>query len=182
MQILILHGFLYQNQQKPAVGVLLQGYPHLWPLATRLWYNPVILRQLVHQITSSKWSLSPFHDYVIKWKPFPCYWPFVRGSHRSPVNSPHKSQWCGALVFSFSCAWINGWVNSRGAGSWRRHRAHYDVIVMEIPPDAQIIDAGTADHIQSPFPASPQIMVYKVKHIWDLRSQDSFLLHWRKLL
>ena len=28
------------------------------------------------------------HDDVIKWKHFPCYWPFVRGIHRSPVNSP----------------------------------------------------------------------------------------------
>ena len=25
------------------------------------------------------------HDDVIKWKHFPCYWPFVRGVHRSPV-------------------------------------------------------------------------------------------------
>ena len=31
-----------------------------------------------------------FHDDVIKWKPFPRYWPFVRRIHRSPVNSPHK--------------------------------------------------------------------------------------------
>ena len=28
----------------------------------------------------------------IKWKGFPRYWPFVRGIHRSPVNSPHKGQ------------------------------------------------------------------------------------------
>ena len=28
------------------------------------------------------------------------------------------------------CAWINGWVNNREAGDLRRHRAHYDVIVM----------------------------------------------------
>ena len=27
---------------------------------------------------------------VIKWKHFPRYWPFVRGIHRSPVNSRHK--------------------------------------------------------------------------------------------
>ena len=36
------------------------------------------------------------HDDVIKWKHFPPYWPFVRGIHRSPVNSPHKGQWWGA--------------------------------------------------------------------------------------
>ena len=31
------------------------------------------------------------HEDVIKWKHFPRYWPFGRGIHRSPVNSPHKS-------------------------------------------------------------------------------------------
>ena len=44
------------------------------------------------------------HDDVIKWKDFPRYWPFVRGIHRSPVNSPHKGQWRGALMFSLICA------------------------------------------------------------------------------
>ena len=34
------------------------------------------------------------HDDVIKWKHFPCYFPFVQGIHRSPVNSSHKGQWC----------------------------------------------------------------------------------------
>ena len=70
------------------------------------------------------------HDDVIQWKHFPRYWPFVRGIHRSPVNSPHKGQWRGALVFSLICAWINGWVNNRGAGDSRRHCAHYDVTVI----------------------------------------------------
>ena len=40
---------------------------------------------------------------VIKGKDFPRNWPFVRGIHRSPVNSPHKGQWCGALMFSLIC-------------------------------------------------------------------------------
>ena len=39
------------------------------------------------------------HDGVIKWKHFPGYWPFVRGIHRSPVNSPHKGQWRRVDVF-----------------------------------------------------------------------------------
>ena len=68
------------------------------------------------------------HDDVIKWKHFPRYWPFVRGIHRSPMNSPLKGQWRGALMFSL--IWINGWVNNRKAGDLRRHRAHCDVIVM----------------------------------------------------
>ena len=40
------------------------------------------------------------HDGVFKWKHFPRYWPFVPGIPRSPVNSPHKGQWRGALMFS----------------------------------------------------------------------------------
>ena len=70
------------------------------------------------------------HDDVIKWKPFPRYWPFVRGIHRWPVNSPHNGQWRGALMFSLICAWKKVWVNNREAGDSRRHRADYDVIVM----------------------------------------------------
>ena len=70
------------------------------------------------------------HDDVIKWKHFPRYWPFVRGIHRSPVNSPYKGQWRGALMFTLICAQINGWVNNGEAGDLRRNRGHYDVIVM----------------------------------------------------
>ena len=70
------------------------------------------------------------HDDVIKWKHFPRYWSFVRGIHRSPVNSPHKGQWHGALIFSLICVWINGWVNNREAGDLRCYRAHSDVSVM----------------------------------------------------
>ena len=65
------------------------------------------------------------HDDVIEWKYFPRYWPFVRGIHRSPVNSPHKGQWRGALVFSLICVWINGWVNNHEAGDLRRYRAQW---------------------------------------------------------
>ena len=72
------------------------------------------------------------HDDVIKWKHFPRNWSFVRGIHWSPVNSPHKGQWRGALMFSLICAWINAWVNNREAGDFRRNRAHYDVSVMQI--------------------------------------------------
>ena len=60
---------------------------------------------------------------------FPRYWPFVRGIHRSPVNSPHKGQWHGALMFSLICVWINGSINNRETGDLRRLRAHYDVIL-----------------------------------------------------
>ena len=70
------------------------------------------------------------HDDVIKWKHFPRYWPFMREIHRSPVNSPNKGQWRGALMFSLICAWTNSWVNNRDTGDLKRHRAHYDITVM----------------------------------------------------
>ena len=54
------------------------------------------------------------------------------GNSPAPVNSPHKGQWRGALMFTLICARINGWVNSREAGDLRCHRAHYDVIVMNV--------------------------------------------------
>ena len=78
-----------------------------------------------------------FHHHNItwwhhQWKHFLRYWPSVRGIHRSPVNSPHKGQWRGALMFSLICAWINSWVNNSEAGDLRHHRTHYDVILMNV--------------------------------------------------
>ena len=55
------------------------------------------------------------------------YWPFVRGSHRSPMN---KGQWRRALMVSLNNAWTNNWANNADAGDLRHHRAHYDVIEM----------------------------------------------------
>ena len=77
-----------------------------------LWY----VSSLTHQTTSSN---------------YPRYWPFLRGIQRSPVNSPHKGQWRGALMLSLICIWINNWLNSRETGDLRRYRAHYDVTVMK---------------------------------------------------
>ena len=41
----------------------------------------------------------------------------------------HKGQWGGALIFSLICTWINGSVNNREAGDFRRYRVHYDVTI-----------------------------------------------------
>ena len=48
------------------------------------------------------------------------------GNSPVPVNSPHKGQWRGALMFSLICVWVN----NGEAGDLRRYRAHYDVTVM----------------------------------------------------
>ena len=84
------------------------------------WYISIVVRK--------------YNDDVIKWKHFPRDWPFVRGIHRSPVKSLHNAQWCGALVFSLICAWINACVHSREAGDLRRHRVNYDVNVTDERP------------------------------------------------
>ena len=48
---------------------------------------------------------------------FPRYWSFLRGIQRSPVNSPHKGQWRGALIFSLICA-LNKWLSKQSRGCW----------------------------------------------------------------
>ena len=122
-------------------------FPHYWPfvsgnlrlLSDSLHKGPlmlsfdvpliVILNKLsVKQSTPSSDFL--VHDDVSKWNHFPRYWRFVRGIHRSAVNSPHKDKWRGALMFSLICVWVKGWVKNRRAGDLRRYRAHYDVTVM----------------------------------------------------
>ena len=90
--------------------------------------------------SSSEWLT--LLDDVIKWKHFPCYWPFVRGIHRSPVNSPNKGQWRGDLKFSLICVWINFWVNNHEAGDLRRHRAHHSVIVMHTVQGLDYLEAN----------------------------------------
>ena len=84
--------------------------------------------------TSYKEKWKHTHYDVIKWKHFPRYWPFVGegGADRPPVNSPHKGQWHGDLMFSLICAWTDGWVNNRDHGDLRRKHAHYDVTIMHI--------------------------------------------------
>ena len=59
-----------------------------------LWHSYL----LCHVCMFSKLCI---HDDVIKLKHFPCYWPVVCGIPRSPVNSPHKCQGRGPLVFFY---------------------------------------------------------------------------------
>ena len=70
------------------------------------------------------------HDDVIKWEKNSALLAICAGNSPVPVNSPHKGQWRGALMFSLICAWINGWVNNHKTGDLRRYLAHDDVIVM----------------------------------------------------
>ena len=69
------------------------------------------------------------HYDAIKWKHFPRCWPFVRGIHRSPVDSPQKGQWQGTLAF-FISPWTNSCAKNRDAGDFKRQSARYDVTVV----------------------------------------------------
>ena len=121
-------------------------------------------------------ALFASHDDVIKWKHFARYWPFLRGIRQSAVNSPHKGQWRGALLFSLICAWINGWINNREAGNLRCHRAHYDVTVMAPSVRRRIMNPRPSlrsgfDFIMGPRPsnnarASPVIIPGYVSQQW----------------
>ena len=76
---------------------------------------------------TNRWSYT-HHDDLIKWKHFHRYWLFVRGIHLSRWIPRTKAS--DAEMFSLICASINACVNNREASDLRRHRAHYDVIVL----------------------------------------------------
>ena len=108
--------------------VFIMGLPWTW--VTLHWIFSILRPVIAWNEKYKPFSYVGVHNDVIKWKHFPRYLPFVRGIHRSPVKSPHKGQWRGALMFSLICAWINDIVNNGEACDLRRHRDHYDVIVM----------------------------------------------------
>ena len=89
-----------------------------------------LILSYVAVIVIKKQLICRLHDDVIKWKHFSRYWPFVRGIHRSPVNSSHKGQWRGTLMVSSIRTLMNCWVNNNEAGDLRRHHAHYDITIM----------------------------------------------------
>ena len=111
----------------------------LQSLSFLIWFSSfwelLCLAFAPHLLTPSNHKWWCIHDDVIKWKDFPRYWPFVRRIHRSPVNSPHKGRWRRPLMFSLICAWIDGWANSHEGGDLRRHRVHYNVILMMLGPN-----------------------------------------------
>ena len=100
-------------------------HPHQWVLSFSALVN--ILIHLFHTTFVCECDC-PWR--YIKLKCFPHYWHFVRGIHRSPVNSPHKGQWRGTLMFSLISVWINDWVNNYEASDLRRYHAHYVITVM----------------------------------------------------
>ena len=78
------------------------------------WYLTVVCS--CYRSRQSLFRELSWFSWCYQMETFSRYWPFVRGIHRSTVNSPQKGQWHGALMFSLICAWMNGWVNTREAG------------------------------------------------------------------
>ena len=72
------------------------------------------------------WEKHIHHDGVIKWKHFPCYWPFVWGIHRSPVKSPQRPVTRRFDVFFDLCPnkrlskqWWGWWFETPSCPLWR---------------------------------------------------------------
>ena len=100
-------------------------------------YHPFLQRLLWSLMASIKFAARHWWQNVFIWwrhqmEPFSALLALCAGNSPVPGNSPHKGQWHRALMFSLICAWINDWVNNREAGDLRRHRGHYDVIVMNL--------------------------------------------------
>ena len=158
---------------------VLQTLPRILPHKTCTRFVPcfiaviqTILTKPCHAFTNILHSFFPGkrqsnnwqrHDDTIKWKHFPGYWPFVPGIHRSLVNSHHKGQLRGALVFPLISAWINGWVNNQEAGDLGRHCAHYDVTVMTSEITSK--DMG-------------KINQYQTKQAWSEHNPWDVVLQW----
>ena len=75
------------------------------------------LSKMSKRLDSCEGRYRILHDDVIQWKHFPCYWPFVRGIHRSPVNSPRKAS--DAELWLSKQSW--GWSFGTSSRSLWRH-------------------------------------------------------------
>ena len=90
------------------------------------------------------------YDDVITLKHFPLYWPFVRGIHQSPVNSPRKGQWRVALMFSLICRnkrsckqWWGSWFETPSRLLWRHCNATLSIYHSQVPPWLYVLMALT---------------------------------------
>ena len=101
------------------------GFVNVWRPKT------LILDAVLSEILLSQWTQ---HNHNSWWRhqmeTFSALPAICAGN--SPVTGefPAQGQSRGTLMFSFICAWINGWVNNHEAADVMRHRAHYDVTVM----------------------------------------------------
>ena len=55
----------------------------------------------VHNFAGVLYVCISFMAYMTSWKGFPHYWPFVKGIHWSPMDSPNKERTSNAIVYVF---------------------------------------------------------------------------------
>ena len=86
-------------------------------------------------------------------------------------------------MFTLICARINGWVNNLEAGDLRRHRAHYDVIVMfhqifyKIPWTPGVTKSNITELREIPW--NYQIVIWNgIKVLWT--SMEHSMKLWRR--
>ena len=98
--------------------------PHYWPFVGGIQWIPLRKGQWCGVLTVSLllvWicclTNSRYVDDFRRQETFPCYWSFVRGIHRRPVNSSHK----GPVMRKISPVDVS-WSSS---SSWYRCYRHY---------------------------------------------------------
>ena len=140
-------------------------------------HSYVILSCMNHPVLWSGNELIIFTWWRHQMETFSALLALCAGNSPVPVNSPHKGQWRGALMFTLICARINNWVNNREAGDLRRHRGHYDFNVMISYKHRSVMSAYMPYHPQAD--TDPQIKV--VKWVSRLKFHE-FLVMWAILL
>ena len=116
---------LYQNWINKYENFLSRKCIWKWRLQIVGYFSPASIWQsfkyrLLIMMTSSNWNL--FRVAGLLCGEF-------TGHQWIPLTKANDAElWC----FLWSTPWINCWVNNREADDLRRHRVHYDVIVMYI--------------------------------------------------
>ena len=82
--------------------------------STHIYCMPLLA---YHSRNKRHFYIPPRHEDVMQWKRFPHYWPFVKGIHRPPVDSPHKEA-NNTEFFSLLFSLNKRSKDSRVAGDW----------------------------------------------------------------
>ena len=93
-------GLIYQSSShRFPHGIVVQLTLHFRLQSVDYIFYVYLIRRCPGLQTNGKkrTTFGELYCMVIRWKHFPRYRTFVRGIHRSPVNSPHKGQWRGDL-------------------------------------------------------------------------------------
>ena len=106
------------------IPVSKRGPRYMFPT---VWF---VMADIEQPLWSYLLRLYPFSWWRHQMETFSALLAICAGNSPIPVNSPHKGQSRGALLFTLICVWINGCVNNREADDLRRYCAHYGVTVM----------------------------------------------------